>query len=87
MSGDFDIETWGAEFLASLRADRVYRPLTVTAGITDAGIRALMEVREEYLTAAFDAIGERHGSVQRYADEILGIDDGRVGRLRERYNA
>lgn len=57
------------------------------AGITDAGIRALMEVREEYLTAAFDAIGERHGSVQRYADEILGIDDGRVGRLRERYNA
>ena len=41
MSEDFNIEAWGAEFIASLRADRVYRPLTVTAGITDAGCAGL----------------------------------------------
>lgn len=55
------------------------------AGITDAGIRALMEVREEYLAAAFDLITERHGSVEHYAAEVLGIDAERVAVLRERY--
>ena len=57
------------------------------AGITDAGIRALMEVREEYLATAFDLIVEQHGSVARYADEVLGIDAARVARLREAYTA
>lgn len=55
------------------------------AGITDEGIRALMEVREDYLAAAFDVIRERHGSVGRYAQEVLGIDDARIARLKEQY--
>ena len=56
------------------------------AGITDEGIRALMEVREDYLAAAFDAIVERHGSIARYSAEVLGIDQQRVDALRERYS-
>lgn len=33
MSEAIDIEAWAAEFVAGLRADRVYRPLTVTPGV------------------------------------------------------
>lgn len=57
------------------------------AGITDEGIRALMEVREEYLSAAFGAIIDRHGSIARYSADVLGVDERRLGMLREQYSS
>jgi len=45
-------------------------------------VRALMEVRPEYLEAAFAAIDEKYGSFEGYLQEGLGIDDATVERLR-----
>ncbi len=45
-------------------------------------VRALMEVRPEYLEAAFAAIDEKYGSFEGYLYEGLGIDDVTLERLR-----
>jgi protein-tyrosine phosphatase len=42
----------------------------------------LLEVRPEYLEAAFEAIGEHYGSFENYLDQGLGIDEPTVQRLR-----
>ena len=45
-------------------------------------VQALMEVRPEYLEAAFAAIEEKYGSFEGYLQEGLGIDDATLERLR-----
>ena len=40
-----------------------------------------MEVRPEYLEAAFAAIDEKYGSFEGYLHEGLGIDDATLERL------
>jgi protein-tyrosine phosphatase len=45
-------------------------------------VRALMEVRPEYLQAAFLAIDEHYGSFDNYLDQGLGIDEQTLQRLR-----
>ena len=45
-------------------------------------VRALMEVRPEYLEAAFEAIDQKYGSFEGYLQEELGIDDATLERLR-----
>ncbi|MGD8502703.1 MAG: tyrosine-protein phosphatase [Syntrophobacterales bacterium] len=46
-------------------------------------VRALLEVRPEYLEAAFAAIDEHYGSFENYLDEGLGIDEPTLQRLRK----
>jgi len=41
-----------------------------------------MEVRPEYLQAAFLAIDEHYGSFDNYLDQGLGIDEQTLQRLR-----
>jgi protein-tyrosine phosphatase len=45
-------------------------------------VRALLEVRPEYLEAAFEAIDHKYGSFEGYLHEGLGIDDATLERLR-----
>jgi protein-tyrosine phosphatase len=45
-------------------------------------VRALMEVRPEYLEAAFEAIDQKYGSFEGYLHEGLGIDEITLQRLR-----
>ena len=45
-------------------------------------VRALMEVRPEYLQASFTAIDEHYGSFENYLDQGLGIDEQTLERLR-----
>ena len=45
-------------------------------------VRALMEVRPEYLQASFTAIDEHYGSFDNYLDQGLGIDGQTLERLR-----
>ena len=45
-------------------------------------VRALMEVRPEYLEAAFEAIDYKYGSFEGYLHEGLGIGDATLERLR-----
>ena len=55
------------------------------ADIDDATILTLMGVEEDYLATALAAITERYGTVERYAEEVLGVDmarrAGMEGRL------
>jgi protein-tyrosine phosphatase len=41
-----------------------------------------MEVRPEYLEAAFEAIDQKYGSFEGYLKEGLEIDDATLERLR-----
>ena len=45
-------------------------------------VRALLEVRPEYLDASFTAIEERYGSFENYLDQGLGLDEARLQKLR-----
>jgi protein-tyrosine phosphatase len=45
-------------------------------------VRALMEVRPEYLQASFAAIDEHYGSFDNYLDQGLNIDEQTLERLR-----
>ena len=45
-------------------------------------IRALLDVRREYLEAAFTAIDEQYGSFPAYLREALGLDAETIYRLR-----
>ncbi len=45
-------------------------------------VRALLEVRPEYLDAAFAAIDEKYGSFDNYLNRCLYIDDATLERLR-----
>lgn len=46
---------------------------------------ALMDAREQYLSAAFEAIDERYGSVSDYLEDALGLDEQKRAILVERY--
>jgi protein-tyrosine phosphatase len=50
----------------------------------DAAVRTLMSVHPDYLTTAFAAIRERHGSVKDYAAEHLGMTPQRLRRIEEK---
>lgn len=45
-------------------------------------VRVIMGVEAEYLESAFAMIGEKHGSLDGYLRELLGVDDALRGRLR-----
>lgn len=46
-------------------------------------LRVIMGVEPEYLEAAFAVIAEKHGSIDGYLRDVLGVDDRLRGRLRE----
>jgi len=52
-------------------------------GIGEDAARAIMGVEPEYLAAALDAINERHGSVDCYLTDVLGLDDRARERLKD----
>jgi protein tyrosine/serine phosphatase len=54
----------------------------VNRGMSDEAARAIMGVEPEYLDAAFTAIEERHGSIDAWLAEALGLDDAAKERLR-----
>jgi protein-tyrosine phosphatase len=46
-------------------------------------LRVIMGVEAEYLESAFAAIAERHGSIEDYLQDVLGVDAALRARLRE----
>ncbi len=45
-------------------------------------LRAIMGVEAEYLEAAFAAMADKHGSVDGYLRDVLGVDEALRERLR-----
>ncbi|MCB2049090.1 MAG: tyrosine-protein phosphatase [Novosphingobium sp.] len=54
----------------------------VNNGMTDEAARAIMGVEPEYLEAAFAAIEEKHGSLDAWLAEALGLDEAAREKLR-----
>lgn len=54
----------------------------VTGQLDPEVLRILMGVEAEYLESAFSAMAERHGSIDGYLREVLGVDDAMRQRLR-----
>lgn len=50
-------------------------------GIDDATIRTVMGVEADYLAAAFNAVEARHGTLDAYLAEVIGLDDQRRAAL------
>ena len=46
-------------------------------------VRTLMSVHPEFLDTAFAAIDARHGSIEAYAAEALGVTPGLIERMRQ----
>jgi protein-tyrosine phosphatase len=55
------------------------------ADMDDAAVRTLMSVAPEYLDAAFAAILDRYGSIETYAQEVLGVTPALRGRMIDIY--
>lgn len=54
-------------------------------GIDEATIRTLMGVEEDYLLTALSAVEGRHGSIDAYLSEVLGVDEAARAALRAHY--
>jgi protein tyrosine/serine phosphatase len=58
--------------------------IKATAGELDEEIlRILMGVEAEYLETALDKIAEKHGSIDGYLRDVLGVDDALREKLRQ----
>ena len=53
--------------------------------ISDATIRTLMGVEADYLTTAFECASARHGNIEAYLAEVIGIDAAARDQLRSAY--
>ncbi len=53
--------------------------------ISDATIRTLMGVEADYLTTAFERASARHGSIEAYLADVVGIDAEARDSLRSAY--
>ena len=52
--------------------------------VGDDALRVAVGVHADYLNTAFGVIRERHGSVDGYLSDVLGVDDALRSRLHER---
>lgn len=87
-----DEETIMEEFLLT---NRVYQEEIAgleaalkNAGYDDAVVgeaQAIVGVKSEYLTAAFEAVKEKYGSIEDYLRNQLGLSEEAQNRLREKY--
>jgi protein tyrosine/serine phosphatase len=46
-----------------------------------------MSVAPEYLSAALTAIAERHGTIDAYLEEVLGVDEDQRAAIRGQWLA
>jgi len=79
-----------------LLSNKYYKPRAAQSGGDDATSRMLAALPQEllavlmgvdrmYLEATFEAIETRHGSVEAYLDEVLGVDAAALASLRAQY--
>lgn len=71
------------------RAPAIAKQLHAMTGriASDAAVTAFLGVETAYLEAAFAAMDERHGSVETYLQQALGVDAALRGRIIARLSA
>jgi len=55
--------------------------------LTEESVLPMMQAREEYLLAAFEAIDELYGSLPAYLEQAFGIGAPERAELRRRFTA
>lgn len=82
-----------ADYLLTNDESRIERKMALSGAFverllgrrpSDAALRAWVQVYPEFLDAAFDEIRERCGSMDRYFEDVLGVDAALRERLRAR---
>ena len=79
------------DYLAASNEDTLAQVRTVVAGVQGvpedevdlSNLEALLEVRPEYLQAAFDAVDEQYGSFEAYLTDSLGLTQAEIDALRD----
>lgn len=79
------------DYLAASNEDTLAQVRTVVAGVQGvpedevdlSNLEALLEVRPEYLQAAFDAVDEQYGSFEAYLTDGLGLTQAEIDALRD----
>ena len=79
------------DYLAASNEDTLAQVRTVVAGVQNvpedevdlSNLEALLEVRPEYLQAAFDAVDEQYGSFEAYLTDSLGLTQEEIDALRD----
>ncbi|MBO9640499.1 MAG: tyrosine-protein phosphatase [Siphonobacter aquaeclarae] len=61
------------------------KPLAAQTGLTSEQLAAKMELRPELLTAFFQALQEKYGSVELFMEKELGIGEKERKMLKEKY--
>lgn len=56
-------------------------------GLTTEAVQVIVGVEAGFLQAALDEIITRHGSIKRYARDVLAVDDATIAALRAKYLA
>lgn len=64
------------------RMERIYDRV-----ISEEAVHAVLSVHPEYIGRCWAAIGERSGSIDAYLKDVLGVDDAKRERIRERLYA
>ncbi len=72
-----DVDARIAAGIASIQASS-------SRGMDDAAMRMLMSVQPEWLDNAFEAIVARHGGVENYARDMLGVTPERLTKIERR---
>jgi protein-tyrosine phosphatase len=80
-----------SDYLAESNAATIAQVRTNVAGVQGvpedevdmSNLEALLEVRPEYLQAAFDAVEEQYGDFDTYLTEGLGLDQATIDQLRD----
>lgn len=48
-------------------------------------LRAIFEARREYIEGIFQSVEKNYGSFQNFLKQALGMDEGRIAKMRERF--
>ena len=76
-----------APSLEVLKAQALPRMEAHHGKLEEEAVRALLEVRPEYIARYVEAVETSHGSLDNYQSEVIGVDDALRERLRARFIA
>lgn len=79
LTNDLNLRPGRDEWFCEIMSKQAGREIPAGCG------RAALEIHPEYLTTAFAAMERRHGSIEGYLAEALGVGPEQQGRIRERF--